>query len=242
MQIANGMEFINDDNVIGKWEYIDVVTTFEDFDPLQIKNPVMEKGFEEIYFLPNGKGYWIFEGWTKGFIAIHYGGDDPILTFKYTIKNISGCDYIFIEVNNDDGEFINVLKKVSSKHFELSDFARRENINLPFEYDEKIIGKWKTVAYVENIEDFHDQINTTQTLWLEYIIFYKNGQATRKYFEQDIWQDKWTKGALLDLKKSLVSKYFFKKINNVEYMFLEWKMGNYVYAGKPATYYVFIKE
>ena len=236
------MKFVDDEIVIGKWEYVDVVNSISQFDYKNIKNQVNEKGFDEIYFLPNGKGYWIFEGWTKGFLAIHYGGDDPILTYQYSTKNIDGCDYMFIEVKNEDDDFVNVLKKVSSKRFQISDFVRRENINLPFINDERIVGKWNTVAYVEHIDDFPQNVNFEQTLWLEYIDFKSNGEVRRKYFEEEEWIDKWTKGMLLDQKKSVASKYVFKVIENKEYMFLEWKMGNYIYAGRPATYYVFVRS
>jgi hypothetical protein len=242
MKIANGMDFVNDTHVVGKWEYVDVVDTIDEFDPINLKNPIKDCGFKEIYFLPNGEGYWIFEGWTKGFLCVHYGGDDPILTYKYTIKNMLNNDYIFIEVKNNDEKFVNVLKKVSCKNFKISDFARQENINLPFVMDESVVGKWRSVAYVENIEDFPQNVDRNQTLWLEYIEFKKNGQAIRKYFNQDEWVDKWTNGALLDLKKSVVSKYIIKEIKSVKYMLLEWKMGNYVYASAPATFYVFVKE
>ena len=132
------------------------------------------------------------------------------------------------------------MKKVSSKHFKLSDFVIKENINIPFVSDEKIIGTWKTVGYVEKIEQFTGEKNPNQTLWLEKIVFNLDGTAYRKYFDTK-WHDKWSKGVLLDLKKSVVSHYSFKTISGVEYMFLEWKMGNYIYAGMPPTYYVFIK-
>ena len=58
-------EFINDESVIGKWEIIN-------------EN---EFPFNEIYFLPNGQGYWVFENWTKGYLKI----DD--VYHKYEVKN-----------------------------------------------------------------------------------------------------------------------------------------------------------
>ncbi len=108
MKIANGMEFVNDEKAIGKWVYADTIDSIAEFNPYQIKKTINEDGFDEIYFLPDGKGYWIFEGWTKGYLAIHYGGDDPILTYRYTIKNIDDCEYMFIEVK-DDENFILVI-------------------------------------------------------------------------------------------------------------------------------------
>lgn len=115
-------------------------------------------------------------------------------------------------------------------------------MDLPFEIDEKIIGKWKTIAYVDNIEDFPGKINPDQILWLEYVDFKRNGQVIRKYFKGKKWFDRWTKGKLLDHEKSVVSKYFFKQVKGKEYMFLEWKMGNYIYGGALPTYYVFVKN
>lgn len=44
---------------------------------------------------------------------------------------------------------------------------------------------------------------------------------------------------MIDKEKSVLSKYIIKTINDVEYLFLEWKMGNYVYGGAKANWYVF---
>lgn len=73
--IINGMEFINDEFVIGKWKNIGWTRNLNDF---SINNLNEKSGnFEDLYFLPNGESYWIFEGWTKGTLFIHYGGKRP---------------------------------------------------------------------------------------------------------------------------------------------------------------------
>ena len=84
--MVNNMPFINDDDVIGKWEYYDLIQSEEHFDFNKPKSKIKNKGFKEIYFLHNGQKYWIFEGWTKGFLFTHYGGYEPVNCNKYTIK------------------------------------------------------------------------------------------------------------------------------------------------------------
>lgn len=240
-KIANGMPFVNDEKAIGKWEFFDIVRSKDEFNPVRVTNSTFNKGFMEIYFLPGGEKYWIFEGWTKGYLLIHYGGDEPILTYKYDIKDIADSSYMFIEINEKNDTYTEVLKKVSEKHYKLKEIGRRENINVPFVFDERIIGNWNAVGFVDCIDDFYENIKPNNTFWLRKVNFYPDGQAVRKYSDEE-WHDKWSKGVLLDQRKSTASRYIFKIIDNVEYMFLEWKMGNYVYGGMPPSYYVFIRE
>lgn len=240
-KIANGMSFINDETAIGKWKYFDIIKTRDDFNPSATVNPESNKGFKEIFFLPDGEKCWIFEGWTKGYLLIHYGGDEPILCYKYSIENIDNVFYMFIEIKEDDVTYIEVLKKVSSKRFKLSEIGRRENIDILFVSDDKIIGDWYAVGFVENIADFRGDIQPNENFWLRKITFKSNGDVIRKYSDEE-WHDKWSKGVLLDLNKLTVSQYTFLKIDGTEYMFLEWKMGNYVFGGMPPNYYIFARK
>ena len=79
--LANGMKFINDENVIGKWKNIGWT---EDLSSRSIEKINTQSGeYEDLYFLPDGEPYWVFEGWTKGFLLFHTGGDAPVLTYTY---------------------------------------------------------------------------------------------------------------------------------------------------------------
>lgn len=239
MKLFNGDTFVNDENVIGKWEFFSNINSFDEFDE-NCKKQELDKGYRRIYFMPEGKGYWVFEGWSKGYVLVHLGGDDPILKYNYTIKKAEKNDYLFLEIKNKDENFIEVFKKVSSAHFKISDFKVTEDINIPFVIDENVLGKWKSVGYVEFIEDFSINENFDEYLWLKTIEFKENGVAIRKYFNDDTnWNDKWTKGLLLDQVKEVASKYIIKKINNEDYMFMEWKMGNYIYDKQKPWFYVF---
>ena len=241
MKLINGMDFVNDEQSIGKWVFFDVISSIDDFDSSKQTNKEIPFGYKEVYFMPNGQGYWIFEGWSKNKLLVCHGGDDPILCFDYAIKQVKSQLFMLIEVTEDATPYFVVLKKQDSKNYCIEDIKKKDNINLPFVFDSKIIGSWQTVSFVDKIEDFNPNQKYQDTLWLVSATFNPDGTATRKYFDTE-WQDKWTKGKLLDQKKSIVSNYIFKTINSKEYLFLEWKMGNYVYGGMPASYYVFVKQ
>lgn len=239
--MINNMPFIHDDDVIGKWEYYDLIQTEEQF-ALNKKSKIGNKGFKEIYFLPNGQKYWIFEGWTKGFLFTHFGGDEPVNCNKYTIKKINDEMYMFLEVSdntsNEDKSYINVLKKVSNKRYALSEIGIHDNIDLPFVMDKNIIGLWKSVDAVDKIDDFVVNKPKLTTLWLKSSCFNEDGTVVRVYGDEE-WHDFWTKGVLIDKVKATASAYQIKMINKKEYLFLEWKMGNYVYGGAKPEYFVF---
>lgn len=239
--IANGMLFVDDEEVIGKWEYFDVITSIDQFDYIKPNRNTCEKGFKEIWLLPEGKGYWIFEGWTKGYLLIHYGGNEPVLCYKYNLKKVADATFMFLEVTEDGQEYINVLKKVSDRKYNLFEIGRRDNIDMPFVPDEHILGKWKSVAYVKSIDDFTGAVMMQEDLWLKSVYFYEDGKADRVY-DGETWSDLWTRGFLLDKNKSTASAYEFRKIHGIEYLFIQWKMGNYVYGGEDPSYYVFIRE
>lgn len=52
----------------------------------------------------------------------------------------------------------------------------------------------------------------------------------------------WTKGTLLEKNNKLAPAYEMKIINGKEYLFIEWKSGDYQFGGRKPYYYVFIRE
>lgn len=240
--LINDMPFINDEDVIGKWEYYDIIQSEEQLDISRVNPMIDNKGFKEIYFLPDGQKYWIFEGWTKGFLFIHYGGDEPVIYNPYKIKKINDDLYMFLEVNADslNGEkpYINILKKTSAKRYAISEIGVHDNIDLPFIMDENVLGLWKSVDFVYSIGDFNVNSPKTSTLWLKSICFNNDGTAAREYSDET-WHGSWTNGILIDKKKATASAYEIRLFDDKEYLFLEWKMGNYVYGGTQPEYYVF---
>lgn len=227
------MEFKNDPIVIGKWE---IVGWIDKPDYNSLDNLVEGSyGYKEIYFLPEGEPYWIFEGWTKGYLLIHHGGDAPINTYSYETRVIDGKEYLFFHVE----ERTEVFVKKDSKIYNKASLGRHDDINLPFVDDQRVKGKWKSVGYVEKMEDFVPN-NTNQEFYLKSLDFKDEGILIQEYMDDD-WNEKWTKGKIICVHRTTVAPYLIKEINGVEYLFMEWRMGDYIYGGCKPDYYVFKK-
>ena len=55
--LENGMEFINDKKVIGKWEHFSIINSKEEFNP-KMQAPLTDDAFKEIYFSRVVKWSW----------------------------------------------------------------------------------------------------------------------------------------------------------------------------------------
>lgn len=60
---------------------------------------------------------------------------------------------------------------------------------MPFVLDENVLGKWRTVGFVENIDDFSESTMSQDELWLKSVCFYEDGRAIRVY-EDETWIDR----------------------------------------------------
>lgn len=233
--MLNRMKFINDEAAIGKWKNIGWIgdTKSSSLEHLNDKS----SDFEDLYFLPNGENYWIFEGWTKGILLIHYGGDEPVLKYRYDIHSLDGKDYLFLRLDNK----IEVFVKMDSNHYEKATLGNHDNIDMPFVNDDKVIGKWVSVGFGD--KEFSENFSPDQKcddLYLKSIEFFTNGELIQKYMD-DMWHDKWTKGFVLNLHRITAASYEIREINGSDYLFMEWKMGNYIYGGMKPDYYVFAR-
>lgn len=231
--------FVNDEEVIGKWERVAVIEPHQVFDS-SAETVETDLGYKEVYFLPQGQGYWVFEGWTKENLFIHYGGDEPVLCFAYRIKELNGQKYLFLDIEEEGVSYVQVLKKISDKHFTRWEIGRHDDTDISFAPDDKVVGKWRSVACVWTPEEFVGD-TADHTLWLRSVEFMADGCAVRDYDGEE-WHERWTKGALIDERHATVSQYFFEERNGVECLFLEWKSGDYVYGGFEPAYYVFVRD
>ena len=233
--MLNGMEFINDEAAIGKWKNIGRI---DDTKSLSLERLNDKSGeFEDLYFLPNGEDYWIFEGWTKGILLIHYGGDEPVITYRYDIHSFDGKAYLFLRLDNKTEVFV----KADSNRYEKATLGNHDNIDMPFVHDDKVIGKWLSVGFGgrELLENFSPDMKY-DGLYLKSIEFFADGKLTQKYMD-DVWHDRWTKSFILNRHRTTAASYEIREINGSDYLFMEWKMGNYIYGGMKPDYYVFAR-
>jgi hypothetical protein len=107
-------------------------------------------------------------------------------------------------------------------------------INFPFIHDPNIIGKWESVDFVNNPEDFvPGKKNWQCNLWLKELRFSEGGETN--------WDFQWTKGLVIESTDRTASHYVIKTINGSQYMFFEWKGGDYTILHRKPGWYVLVK-
>ena len=89
--------FVNDSEVIGKWQSVDFVEKTKDFKP-GVQKWQGDLFIDSLTFSENGKLDKTVFSWTKGLII----NKDMKTASKYTIKEINGTKYMFFEWKNGD--------------------------------------------------------------------------------------------------------------------------------------------
>jgi hypothetical protein len=226
--------FINDENVIGKWKYVCSTLSVENYEK---NDTIVEKDafLKELYFLPNGEGYWFIDRWTKGFI---YEYDGRMM--KYTIQD----NLLFVECYNHDQEFeiILVFEKENSNKYSKSELAKQDDINMSFVNHPEAIGYWLAIDFIPfNDKNNYTPKNSDYKLFLKSLNITPNGDCFQEYENGEISKIKWTKDYILSTKSCIASNYIIKNINNEDYLIMDWKSGDYIYGGIIQGCYVFKK-
>jgi len=220
------LPFLDDKVLQGYWVSADFVKEPQNFNPKK-RNFKEDLFLKELIILPEGKILNSVFSWTKGHILNPVDKTDS----AYQIKQIDGETYLFFEWKSGDYTCLGmkpsyyVLRKVAE--------IRSDDVNLPFKNDKKVIGKWKAIDFVFEPSEF----NPNQKFWkgdlyLKTLTLLPKGQTPMSPAIT------WTKGKILNHNNETASAYEIKKIDGKEYMFFEWKSGDYVYRGMNPAYYV----
>ena len=120
-----------------------------------------------------------------------------------------------------------------------------ESMDYKFVLDEEAVGVWEAVDFVENINDFEagkeswkNQWEAENLYWLN-VMLYNDGTALSTFDPDCIMTSQWTKGYIIHW--NVIPSYTIKKIHDSDYMFIQWKNGDYTYRGMKPWYYVFKK-
>lgn len=226
--------FINDEKVIGKWQLVGISNTKEEYLQGKLQED-LDYRIKELYLMEGGQKYWVIS-WSKDIIYIN-DRENP-----YEIDN----DLMFVKVMGlfDDTEYkIAVYKKIDDKKYTIDDIRVRDNTDLPFEKDDKLVGFYKAVDYVRNIDSFSPNEKYWKgDLYLEKMSVSPDGDVTTNYKDERIINTKYTKGYIINLIiKDTLCKYELKEIDGKTYMFVEWKSGDYVFGKFVSGYYVLEK-
>lgn len=249
------LPFEDDPEVCGKWKMLDILPTPEHF--IYGKPKCQHLAWlAEIYFIDGGQSYWSVSGWTKGYLFTYGPPPQSIYVNKYTIKDAGKRKLLFLEMYNycdggEEGIFPQpeywIYEKVDERHYHSADDVRRsDNIDYPFIDDPEVLGVWKARdIYFTTPDDFDPLIQNRpkESLYHSQIEFKSGGEfvtTTKRGTNSGV--SVWTRGLVLNKREKTASAYFIKKIDGKEYLFKEWKNGDYVFGNGRAYWYVFTRE
>lgn len=248
--------FVDDNRVIGKWQAFDFVKEINQFKP-GTKHYTGDLYLNELVFIEQGRNLVSLNGsplipeplaWTSGLVISKIDRTAS----HYTIKNINGNAYMFLEWKNGEYTFYHrqplyyVLRQVDkndySNHKVQADF--KDKIDYPFVDDPLFIGEWESVDLVENIGDFEPGVKSfARDLFLTRISVTAQGEISAFSSEGPIYAGNlsWTKDMVLNKDMKTASKYVIKELKGNTYLFYQWKDGDYIYIGTKPRYYVLKK-
>jgi bla regulator protein blaR1 len=249
------LPFIDDPQVIGKWEVVDFVDKINDFDSesksyeekLYLSNLVFIKSGQMLDSFGNGNLFYSGSTWTNGVII----NPEIQIASKYEIKEINGNKYMFMEWKSGDYiiRFMKpnyyVLKQVDTDDY--SNFAPtriEDNIEYEFANSPEMLGLWKSVDFVDKMDDYEPGKHQYEdSLFVKELNILEDGKLSFKFMDDttSTTVSSWTGGLILNHKEKTASKCTIKEIDGETYMFSEWKSGDYIYRGMKPKYYVFKK-
>ncbi len=242
------LPFIDDSQVIGKWEVVGNYAVREDFEEdLFSTMSFYGEDVKYIYFLPNGTKYWCF-CWTKGYFVVDGYRINPIYNPYEIVKNDADV-YMLISLRENEASrgghpTILALRQVDNHEYTPEMIARKDNINLPFVNDERIIGKWTAHSFLGNKSEFPLPQEDIEDLYFKEIEFFPEGRC-RCVYEDDIFEGtdtiSWTKNYLLRKWNWSACEYEIREYKGTQYMIIEWKSGDYRFGGFDTNYYVFVR-
>jgi hypothetical protein len=222
------------------------------------KEPTLDKQFKKL-------GNWTFVfSLLLSIVALTIlGGSFPDFGITYTVIKLElGYNILFSLVlrlyaqlrlpkqnvtGTDDGSskklyivtlctIIAIILAVSIPVMVIENNVTKDNIDIPFQNDSQLIGKWTSIDFVRNPDDFlPERKNYQGNLLLKDFEIKTNGETNYPGF-------KWTKGYILNIRSiPTAAKYLIEEDNGNTYLLMEWKSGDYTYLHRQPQYYVFRK-
>ncbi len=239
--------FEDDPCVIGKWVYcgdLEKSGTFANEQDL-VKNEILHK---ELFFLPGGCQTWKYF-WSKDCLYYILPTFNVIVPNPYRILQIGETTYMEIEwgvdsFQNDASQtVIRIYKQENTRRYaERETHVARDNVDVPFVPDDRLLGEWETVDLVSDPSEFRsDQRRCQSDFWVVGMQFFNRGMCTqtRKYVtgEYQAWLQ-YSAGMIIEYPYERVWHYQMHTENGADYLIAEYKYSDYNYTGKVQQYYV----
>lgn len=259
-------KFINDPEAIGRWELIGILPTDEELPPVEdwtTSLSKIERVTEEhdprffirsITFLPNGCNYWVFF-WSAGILYCLSGCPQGYCVANpYEIREVNGEKLMRIKwINPGIGEKADQTTELIYQQIDCHAYndatvrMKRDNVDLSFTPDNRVLGRWIVVDFVYSIDQFHPQaiIEDPSSRFYTALTFHERGICYRDIRLNGEIHPKflyYTQGAIINKQIETVEHYELRTIDNTEYLFVEHKSGDYVYGGMTPPYYVYCRD
>ena len=223
--------FVNDERVIGKWKLVGLSNTKEEYNEGKFLDESI--GIKELYLMDKGLEYWVIS-WTKNIIYIK---NEP---YNYEIED--NKLYLYLTGLYSDEEKVAIYEKVDSNHYTVEEIMIKDNTDVLFTQDNELVGLWNCVGLCDKLNDFDPKNMETENLFLKNLSVFPNGNISLTFYNDKSKVISYTKGYIKNLCfDNTMCAYKIEKVNNKEYLIVEWKSGDYVFGGYVNCCYVFEK-
>lgn len=244
------LPFEDDPQVVGKWEAIGEFAVREDFfQANRSEKWPMRRSVDIIYFLSGGENYWSFS-WTRGYLFIQSSKGESSIN-SYTVEAVGNQLYMFVDLKSYNYRrggrtTVLVLRRLDNISYKKQDIARRDNVDMPFENDPSVLGKWRAVDFVWEKESFDPLCRQCTDMFFCSVHFFEGGEVKSCFsnggeiFGKRLQE--WTRGYLNRKYDNCSCAYEIRNVGGRDYLFMEWKSGDWIFGGMDMNYYVFERE
>ena len=236
--------FVDDPEACGTWNFLDIVPTQEHF---IYEKPKCSHSIwlQKLHFIDGGQPYWVIPKWTKGNVYTLTGNREELIEHPYTIVTDQGRKLMFIEIkmHENDATELWVYEQTNSRHIASKEEIQIcDNTDYPFMIDQKVLGVWNAFDFIRNRDNFDPTRKTWKggELFLQRVEFLSDGRMITVTKSRESMLN-WTKGLELNKYSKTACAYEIVEHEGKEFLILEWKSGDYSFAGE-IHYYVFTRE
>lgn len=238
--------FEDDPAVVGKWVYcgnMDKKKKFAGTDALDVRNVSLRN----LYFLPGGQYVWGYF-WTKGILYWMLSSYNMVVPNEYRIFSDSTGTYMAIDFVSERiahacDDTLWIYRQTDTECRTIKDtYEFRDNVNLPYVPDSRVIGEWESVDTINNPAAFTADSDKWRKGPFPYLgmHFFERGNCVKMTADRHIGYQ-YTAGVILSEENETAEKYAFRQVNGEDYLIVEHKGGDYSYCGK-VIYYVFRRK
>lgn len=242
--------FEDDPEVLGRWDFCGILPEGCDFtgeDALSENTGIFPP---VLLFLPDGMEYWVFF-WSRGILYHVNRSTNLLIPNPYRIFEYQGQTYLRLtwlseEILYQDGrEVVCIYRKTDSRRYDHnSAMIFRDDTDLPFVPDPRLVGTWDVCRFVRKPEDFDPrQLPATPARGMfDRIRCTEDGRRFVRCITPIGYQEvehRYTRGLFINNYSPTTEHYEFREIRGTEYLIAECKTGDYLFAGLIGVYCVF---